>query len=265
MLTLVGIWMTMPQREMSTRYFKMWKPAVSPDAVMVLAEWAGNQSGYTCRYFIDSIFQCCGCCGCKQMSVSFSVKPAMMRAQCWCVKTGIIGVYIEHEAAACRCAHACRMHGLSRGPGPFDLTQPWTLLPWRSIRIIYPTPSLSSRLMHGGVKHLVMLNHSGGGGQYARSHPEWQRRGRGRRPKKYRIALREGRRGDGSGAGGKRGLEGRGRGHKSGSSWSGSAWKPKNIKYGSNTSVTIRKLLPHFSSLDILSPFLYFFSTQVKI
>lgn len=44
----------------------------------------------------------------------------------------------------------------------FDLTQPWTLLPWRSIHIVYPTPSLSSRLMHGGVKHLVMLNHSWG-------------------------------------------------------------------------------------------------------
>lgn len=39
----------------------------------------------------------------------------------------------------------------------------------------------------------------------------------------------------------------------------------RNIKYSSNTSVTIRELLPHFSSLDILSPFLYFFSTQVKI
>lgn len=33
------------------------------------------------------------------------------------LKTGIIGGYIEHEAAACRCAHACCMHRLWQGAG----------------------------------------------------------------------------------------------------------------------------------------------------
>lgn len=96
------------------------------------------------------------------------------------------------QVVACRCAHAWIVTG-SRTVA--DLTQPWTLLPLRSIRIIYPTPSLSSRLMHGGVKHLVMLNHSGA--RRARSHTEWQHRageaaGRGT---KYHIALRERKRG----------------------------------------------------------------------
>lgn len=82
--------------------------------------------------------------------------------------------YWAQVVAWCRCVcmgcHRIQDHRLP----PSDLTQPWTLLPLRSIRIIYPTPSLSSRLMHRGVKHLVMLNHSGA--QHARSHPEWQHR-----------------------------------------------------------------------------------------
>lgn len=93
-------------------------------------------------------------------------------------RCGVCVIYWA-QVVACRCAHACEYAWIdtdSRTVGlhPSDLTQPWTLLPLRSIRIIYPTPSLSSRLMHGGVKHLVMLNHSGA--QHARSHPEWQHR-----------------------------------------------------------------------------------------
>lgn len=95
---------------------------------MVLAEWAGNESGSTCRYFIDSMYQCCGLLW-LQAKVSEFLCQTSHDAQCGCVKPGITGVYIEHEAAASRSARACRMHGLSQGPGPLpfspsDLTQP---------------------------------------------------------------------------------------------------------------------------------------------
>lgn len=103
------------------------------------------------------------------------------------------------QVDACRCAHACvnarTVTSIQdwRLP-PSDLTQPWTLLLLRSIRIIYPTLSLPSRLMHRGVKHLVMLNHSGA--QHARSHPEWQHTAREAGwGKKCHITLRERKRG----------------------------------------------------------------------
>ncbi len=152
------------------------------------------------------------------MSVSFSVNPSVMSLPPPCahvyaqmlvcvpvhVHTGIVCVYVcvfiecrwyGMQVCTCMCVcmdcHRIQDHRLP----PSDLTQPWTLLPLRSIRIIYPTPSLSSRLMHGGVKHLVMLNHSGA--QHARSHPEWQHRAREGAGwgKKYHIALRERKRG----------------------------------------------------------------------
>lgn len=137
---------------------------------------------------------------------------------CTCTCTYRCGVCVIYwaQVVVCRCAHACAYAWIdtdSRNVGlhPSDLTQPWTLLRLRSIRIIYPTPSLSSRLMHGGVKHLVMLNHSGA--QHARSHPEWQHRaGEGAgRGKKYHIALRERKRGRWRREKGE-GLEGFGRG-----------------------------------------------------
>lgn len=107
------------------------------------------------------------------------------------VKTGEICVFVEQVDAGehLHLVYARTVTGLRPVHCffPSDLTQQWTLLPLRSIRIIYSTPSLSSRLMHGGVKHLVMLNHSGA--QHARSHPEWQ--ARQGREKKYHITLRE--------------------------------------------------------------------------
>jgi len=97
------------------------------------------------------------------------------------------------------CMDCHRIHG--RRLPPSDLTQPWTMLPLRSIRIVYPTPSLSSRLIHGGVKHLVMLNHSGA--QHARSHPEWQGGGRLRDEIPHRPQGKE------EGEGGEEGLRAR--------------------------------------------------------
>lgn len=124
------------------------------------------------------------------MSLSFPVNPSTMclhvhahlslRAPV-CVRTGIVCVVYRTKVVECRCAHACvaRMgyHKTQHHHLPLpDLTQLWTLLPWQSIRIIYPARSLSFRLMHRGVKHLVMLNHSGA--QHARSHLEWQHKAR---------------------------------------------------------------------------------------
>lgn len=98
--------------------------------------------------------------------------------------------------------------------------------------------------------------------QYARSHPEWQHGGRGR-GNTISPSGRAG--GEGGwqwywGAGGDRG-----KGYKLGSSWFGSASKTTNIKYSCNMWVTIMGFQPYFSSLEILSPLIYFVSTQVKI
>lgn len=138
------------------------------------------------------------------MSVSFSVNPSVIDVctnvtvctwtctyRYMCMYVYILSAGGCMQVCTCMDCHRIQDHRLP----PSDLTQPWTLLPLRSIRIIYPTPSLSSRLMHGGVKHLVMLNHSGA--QHARSHPEWQHRARDRAGwgKKYHIALRERKRG----------------------------------------------------------------------
>lgn len=117
-----------------------------------------------------------------------------MQLQC-CSCVGLCTLTIGGRMQVCTSFCAC----VDCHVAPSDLTQPWTLPPLRSIRIIYPLPSLPSRLMHRGVKHLVMLNHSRA--QHARNHPEWQHgtREAANWGKKCHIALRERKRGSGGG------------------------------------------------------------------
>lgn len=117
--------------------------------------------------------------------------------QCVCV----CGVESGRCADACAYAWIVSRSTLCHRP-PSDLTPAWTLPRPRSIRIVYPTPSPPSRLMHGGVKHLIMLNHSGA--QHASNYPEWQHMARemAGRGKKCHIALREWEKGRGGGGGG---------------------------------------------------------------
>lgn len=208
-----------------------------------------------CSYFIDSIHLRCGCkANVSEFLCQTSHDVTRACTVLVCDNRYNRCVYwawgSRMQMRTCMCWRRDRQRCCF---SPFDLTQPWTLLPRRSIRIICLTPSLSSRLMHGGVKHLVMLNHSGGE-QYASSHPEWQHRGSGRGPKKYHITPREDRRkgmavvreGQERNGGKEDGVEVELR----------SAWKTSNIRYSCNTWVAVIELLPHFSSLDIVSHFL---------
>lgn len=120
-----------------------------------------------------------------------------MPTVCVCV----CGVESGRCADACAYAWIVSRSTLCHRP-PSDLTPSWTLPRPRSIRIVYPTPSPPSRLMHGGVKHLIMLNHSGA--QHASNYPEWQHMARemAGRGKKCHIALREWEKSRGGGGGG---------------------------------------------------------------
>lgn len=103
---------------------------------------------------------------------------ANVSCQSWCVKTGMMGLDMEHEGAACRCAQACGIHGCAR----------------TRAAAAWPDPAVNSAALAIHTYHLpsafpvVPLNarrretprnaQSQRGEQYASSHPEWQHGGR---------------------------------------------------------------------------------------
>lgn len=136
-----------------------------------------------------SLFLCKhqGWCGWKKMSLNFSNNISSMTScahMCmhksqhlhpyFYVKGAMLfGVCIYKACVGDRCTRECVDWRFAL----LNLTQTWTFCcPCDPYVSFTHCPPSCLALMQGGVKHLVMLNHSRA--PHARSHPEWQRRTR---------------------------------------------------------------------------------------